>query len=147
MRATPRLVIASAAIALTLVSREPYIASQELSVVSLAAGHADLDALRRWDATVDSMARTGQLVAMSRASDPSLEGRTHDYLAQHYAGIPVHGAGVSRQLDRSGVTVSLFGTLHRAIDIDTTPAFPRPRSSHFWNSCTVEQSLPAVSRS
>lgn len=122
MRVTPRLVIASAAITLALVSREPYIASQELSVVSLAAGHADLDALRRWDATVDSMARTGQLVAMSRVSDPSLEGRTHNYLAQHYAGIPIHGAGVSRQLDRSGVTVSLFGTLHRTIDVDTTPA-------------------------
>ena len=123
MRTTPRLVIASAAVALALVSTEAHIASQELAnVASLAAGHADLDALRRWDATVDSMARTGQLVPVSRVNDPSLEGRAHDYLAQHHAGIPVHGAGVSRQRDRSGVTVSLFGTLHRAIDVDTTPA-------------------------
>ena len=122
MRTTPRLAIASAAIGLALVSTEPHIASQEPSVVSLAAGHADLDALRRWDATVDGMTRTGQLVPVSRVSDPSLEGRTHDHLAQYYAGVPVHGAGVSRQLDRSGVTVSLFGTLHRGIDVDTTPA-------------------------
>jgi len=122
MRTTPRLAIASAAIGLALVSMEPNSASQELSVVSLPAGHADLDALRRWDATVDGMARTGELVAGSRVSDPALEGRNHEYLAQHYGGIAVHGAGVSRQLDRSGVTVSLHGTLHRAIDVDTTPA-------------------------
>ena len=122
MRTTPRLAIALTAIGLALVSTESNIASQKSSVVSLAAGYADLDALRRWDATVDGMARAGQLVAMSHVSDLSLEGRTHEYLAQHYAGIPVHGAGVSRQLDRSGVTVSLYGTLHRAIDVDTTPA-------------------------
>ena len=33
-----------------------------------------------------------------------------------------HGGGVSRQLDGSGVTVSLFGTLHQGIAADTTPA-------------------------
>ena len=60
--------------------------------------------------------------AVSRLNESSLEGRTHDYLAQHYAGIRVHNGGVSRQLDRSGATVSLFGTLHRGIDVDTTPA-------------------------
>ena len=122
MTTAPRLVIASAAIAIALVTTEPRTASQEFGFVSVAAGYADLDALWRWDATVDGMARTGQLVAVSRVNDRSLEGRTHDYLAQYYAGIPVHGAGVSRQLDRSGVTVSLYGTLHRAIDVDTTPA-------------------------
>ena len=93
-----------------------------VGAVSIAAGPADLDALRQWDATVDDMARTGRLVAVSRVNDPSLEGRTHDYLAQYHAGVPVRGAGVSRQLDRSGVTVSLFGTLHRSIDVDTAPA-------------------------
>ena len=98
-------------------------ASQESGVLSIAAGHAvDLAALRRWDATVDGMARTGDLVAMSRLNDPSLEGRTHEYLAQHFAGLPVYGGGVSRQLDGSGVTVSLFGTVHQGIDVDVTPA-------------------------
>ena len=98
-------------------------ASQESGVLSIAAGHAvDLDALRRWDATVDGMARTGDLVAMSRLNDPSLEGRTHEYLAQYFAGVPVYGGGVSRQLDGSGVTVSLFGTVHQGIDVDITRA-------------------------
>ena len=62
----------------------------------------------------------GEFIVMSRWNDTSLEGRTHEYLAQHYAGIPVYGGGVSRQTDRSGVTVSLFGTLYQGIDVDTT---------------------------
>ena len=115
MRTTRRLVLASAVIGIALVTTERKTASQEFGAVSIAAGHADLDALRRWDATVDGMARTGDLVAVSHLNEPSVEGRIHDYLAQHYAGIPVHSGGVSRQLDRSGVTVSLFGTLHQGI--------------------------------
>ena len=95
---------------------------QEAGVVSFAAGHAvDLDALRRWDVTVDVMARTSNLVTVSRLDDRSVPGHTHEYLAQYFAGIPVHGGGVSRQLDDAGVTVSLFGTLHRGIDVDAAP--------------------------
>ncbi len=122
MRIALRLLIGSTIIGIALVTTEREAASQEFGAVSVATGHADLDLLRRWDATVDSMARTGDLVAVSRVNEPFLEGRTHDYLAQHYAGIRVHNGGVSRQLDRSGATVSLFGTLHRGIDVDTTPA-------------------------
>ena len=98
-------------------------ASQESAVLSIAAGQAaGVDELRQWDATVDGLARTGDLVVMSRLGDASLEGRTHEYLAQHYAGIPVFGAGVSRQLDAGGVTVSLFGTVYPEIDVNITPA-------------------------
>ena len=96
--------------------------SQESDAVSVAAGHAvDLDALRQWDTTVDGMARTGDLVAVSRLADPSIEGHTHEYLAQYFAGIPVFGGGVSRQLDTAGVTVSLFGTLHQGVDVGIAP--------------------------
>ena len=123
MQTALRFLIASAVIGIALLTTEPETASQEFGAVSIAAGHADLDALRRWDATVDGMARTGDLVAVSRLNE---QGRTHDYLAQHYAGIPVHSGGVSRQLDRSGVTVSLFGTLHQGIDVDTSPALSAP---------------------
>lgn len=122
MRIALRLLIGSTIIGIALVTTEREAASQEYGAVSVATGDADLDLLRQWDATVDGLARTGELVAVSRVNDPSVAGRTHEYLAQHYAGIAVHGAGVSRQLDRSGVTVSLYGTLHRAIDVDTTPA-------------------------
>ena len=91
-------------------------------VVSVAVGYAaDVDELRRWDATVDGMTRTGELVVVSRRADRSLPGRTHEYLAQFFEGVRVHGGGVSRQLDR-GVTVSLFGALHTGIDVETAPA-------------------------
>ena len=123
MRTAPRLVIASALIGVALMATERDASSQESAVLSISAGHAaGVDELRQWDTTVDGMARTGELVVMSRLGDASLEGRAHEYLAQHYAGIPVHGGGVSRQLDAAGVTVSLFGTLHQGIDVNITPA-------------------------
>ena len=97
--------------------------AQESGVLSIAAGHAaGIDDLRQWDATVDGMARTGDLVVVSHIGDAALEGRTHEYLAQYFAGIPVFGGGVSRQLDEAGVTVSLFGTLHQGIDVNFTSA-------------------------
>ena len=123
MRTAPRLAIASALIGVALMATERDASSQESAVLSISAGHAaGVDELRQWDTTVDGMARTGELVVMSRLGDASLEGRAHEYLAQHYAGIPVHGGGVSRQLDAAGVTVSLFGTLHQGIDVNITPA-------------------------
>ena len=123
MRVAPRIFIALALIGFALMATGHAATAQELDVVSIAAGQAlGLDALQRWDATVYGIERTGELVVMSRRSDASLESRTHEYLAQYHAGIPVHGGGVSRQLDGSGVTVSLFGTLHQGIAVDTTPA-------------------------
>ena len=98
-------------------------APRETAALSIAAGHAaGVDALRQWDAAVDGLARTGGLAVTSRLADPSLAGRAHEYLAQRHAGVPVFGGGVSRQLDAAGVTVSLFGTLHRGIDVDAAPA-------------------------
>ena len=123
MRTAPRLVVASAFTGIAILAGGRDAATQQPGVVSVAAGHAvSVDALRRWDATVDRMAQTGDLVVVSRLGDRTLEDRTHEYLAQTFAGIPVHGGGISRQLDTAGVTVSLFGTLHRDIDVDTAPA-------------------------
>lgn len=123
MRTAPRFAIASALIGIALVTTGRSTTTQEPGVVTIAAGQAvDLDTLRQWDATVDGMARTGDLVAVSHLSDASIAGRTHQYLAQYHAGVPVFGGGVSRQLDAGGVTVSLFGTLHQGLDVDTAPA-------------------------
>ena len=123
MRTAPRFVAASAFTGIAILAGGRDAATQQPGVVSVAAGHAvSVDALRRWDATVDRMAQTGDVVVVSRLGDRTLEDRTHEYLAQTFAGIPVHGGGISRQLDTAGVTVSLFGTLHRDIDVDTAPA-------------------------
>ena len=125
MRTAPRLAIAAALVGVALMASERDAASQEpeSGVLAIAAGHAaGVDELRQWDATVDGMARTGELVVMSHLGDASLDGRAHEYLAQYFAGIPVFGGGVSRQLDAAGVTVSLFGTLHQGIDVNIAPA-------------------------
>ena len=122
MRIAPRIVIALALIGTAPMATEHNATAQEQDIVSSAAGESlGVDALRQWDATVSGMEHAGNLVVMSRRSDAYAEGRTHEYLAQYHAGIPVHGGGVSRQLDPGGATVSLFGTLHPPIDVDTTP--------------------------
>ena len=92
------------------------------SVASIAASEtADIAGLRRWDAWVDAMARTDALVLRGHRTDRQVPGRTHESFTQYHLGVPVHGGGVSRQLDR-GVTVSIFGTVHRSIDVETIPS-------------------------
>ncbi len=123
MKHVVRTGIAAALVGVALMASEQDAASQESAMLSISAGQAaGVDELRQWDATVDGMARTGELVVMSRLADASLDGRTHEYLAQYFAGIPVFGGGVSRQLDASGVTVSLFGTLRQGIELNISPA-------------------------
>ena len=122
MRTLACIVIVPALIGVALVTNGRDVAAQEPGPVAVVAAETlQLDTLRQWDETVDRLARNGDLVVMSRLGDPSVEGRTHEYLAQHHAGMPVLGGGVSRQLDAGGVTVSLFGTLHQGIEVDSTP--------------------------
>ena len=71
-------------------------------------------------ATVDAMTRVGGLVLVSRRADRLLPDRIHEYLAQYLNGVPVHGAGVSRQT-RNGEMVSFFGQIHEDIAIGTVP--------------------------
>ena len=122
MNQAGRISLATVVTAVALVVTGPDATSQEAGgAVSLSAGYAtDVDDLRRWDATVDVMLRAGDLVAVSLLEDERLPGRTHEYAAQYFQGVPIFGGGVSRQFDR-GVTVSLFGTLHQGLDIDTAP--------------------------
>ena len=88
--------------------------------VAVGAGATPAE-LQAWDARIDGMLRTGELVVASRTSDPALPGRTHEYAAQLVGGVPVLGAGVTRQFDR-GVTVSAFGTLLENPVLGTVPA-------------------------
>ena len=81
---------------------------------------AEVSELRRFDALVDAMARTDELTLASRQLDRQLPGRMHEGFRQFHHGVPVVGGDVSRQLD-GGVTVSIFGTIHRNIDLDTAP--------------------------
>ena len=97
-------------------------AAQQPGPVSVTAGYdTALDVLRQWDGAVDAMNRNRELVVTSRLEDRTLPGRGHEYLAQVVDGVPVLGGGVARQLDAAGVTMSLLGTLHLGLDVDTTP--------------------------
>ena len=122
MHSAPRFVMVSAlAGVVILATGRPAAAQLAPGEVSVAVGYATgIDELRQWDATVDGMTRTGDLVVVSRQADRSLPGRSHEYLAQFFGGVQVHGGGVSRQLDQ-GATISLFGTLYTDIDIHTAP--------------------------
>lgn len=80
--------------------------------------------LREWDARIDGMLRSGDLVVRRVFDDPSVPGRTHERADQYHRGVKVFGADVVRQLDR-GQTVSVFGGLYPDIDLDTTPGLTR----------------------
>ena len=95
---------------------------ERATAVPVAVGSGATPAeLQAWDARIDGMLRTGELVVASRTNDPVLPGRTHEYAAQLFGGLPVLGAGVTRQFDR-GVTVSAFGTLHENLALGAVPA-------------------------
>ena len=124
MTNAPRFVVVSILTGAAIVAASHDAATrQPRSIVPVSAGYAaDADALRRWDVKIDGMARAGELVVTWRADDRSVPGRTHEYLAQYVGGVPVYGGGVSRQLDAAGVTLSLSGTLHQGLAVDTAPA-------------------------
>ena len=105
-----------------LSAQEPeWLMERDQRQVTIRAASADLPELRRLDARVDAMSRAGELELVSRQADRQVSGRAHEYFREYYGGVPVYGGGVSRQL-RSGVTESIFGTLHEAVDVSTIPA-------------------------
>ena len=103
----------------------------------------DVSELRLLDAQVDALVRADALVLASQQPDVSLSGRVHETFQQYHAGVPVYGGGISRQLANTGLTVSIFGTIHQGIDLDMTelvstrhspssgePAPARPPTTH-----------------
>ena len=87
-----------------------------------AAVSADAASLRRFDAVVETLAAGGELVLVASRPDAQLEGRTQQFFQQYHEGVPVHGAGVSRQLAGSA-TVSLLGAIETGIELDPQPRF------------------------
>jgi hypothetical protein len=53
--------------------------------------------LRSWDATVDAMRRSGELVLSRSRADTVLPGRTHERYEQYVNGVRVVGGEVTRQ--------------------------------------------------
>ena len=85
-----------------------------------ASAAADPAGLRAWDVWVDALAGSDALVLQARRADRRVQDRMHESFAQYHRGVPVQGGGVSRQRAH-GETVSIFGAVHQAIDIDPVP--------------------------
>jgi thermolysin len=123
MRPVTRLLTSAAAIAMiaALTSSTAQLQSQD-SVRGLSAGGlSSLAELRDADSLVDRLDRDGVLRLAASVRDPLIPDRTHDRFRQYHNGVPIFGAEVTRQTAR-GATVSLFGTLHLAVNLETTPA-------------------------
>jgi bacillolysin len=103
----------------------PTLATAQLpasnGLLTLAAGSGSaLTALREADTLVNQLTRDGSLRLVTREGDSLVPGRAHERLQQFHNGIPVFGADVTRQTAQ-GLPVSVFGTLHIGIEMDTTP--------------------------
>ena len=108
-------------VALVLVSQSENLAQQ----TSAAGGAVNIRAttvnsILEWDATVDGMVQSRELVVGLLRDDPVLQDRRHESFIQYYQGIPVYGGSLSRQTSR-GVTVSILGTLLTGIALDPVP--------------------------
>ena len=126
-RFVTRALIAATALAVTLAGADVSpVAGQEpasrlaLNIMAMSAT-TDASELRLLDAQVDALVRADALVLASQQPDVSLSGRVHETFQQYHAGVPVYGGGISRQLANTGLTVSIFGTIHQGIDLDMTP--------------------------
>ena len=117
IRLANRLTVAALLILLSpaIVAAQSHQGLVSISTVSTLSGAE----LREWDALVDGMIRTNELVLRAAYDDRSLPDRRHERLSQYYRGVPVYGGDVSRQTAR-GVTVSMFGTVYTQIDLDPT---------------------------
>jgi thermolysin len=108
-------VIAAVAAVLASISDPVHAQAGPTSIVAM-----DAETLRAWTPSLDRMIRDGDLRLRREDPDTLVPGRTHQRLSQHYKGVPVHGADVTRQTER-GITVSIFGTMYTDLDLDVTP--------------------------
>jgi Zn-dependent metalloprotease len=95
---------------------------------STSATHSDaaaLATLREWDQYVTAMERDGSLTRLTIEPDARVAGRTHERLAQRHRGVRVFGGELTRQRNRFGQTVSLFGTVYDQVAVDPVPLVSR----------------------
>ena len=118
-----RAAVAGLTVGLT-VSGVAEVSGQELRgpLEISAAAFDDVSLLRRFDTLIETLAAGGELVLATSRPDAQLQGRTQQFFQQFHEGVPVYGAGVSRQ-QAGGATVSLLGTIETGIELDPQPRF------------------------
>lgn len=118
-RARPAVAAIAACLALVPAFGPPPHAQVETRgpVRVMAASSAEI---RQWSPMVDSLRRSGELRVRPARPDLVLDHRTHDRADQYHRGVRVFSGDVVLQMD-GGQVLSIFGTLHRGIDIGTAP--------------------------
>lgn len=93
--------------------------TQNLSLLQIHATQPD--DLRSWDNYVTARERTGNLRVLSVDDDPLMPSRRIERLQQFHEGVPIWGATIVRDLDRSNVPQSFFGTLSPDLTLSVEP--------------------------
>jgi thermolysin len=109
------------AAALIETSAVPHGQTTGTRAVTVTAGADDVRALSDWDRQVTRLGDAGALRLASTRQDALLSGRSHERFNQYYRGVRVFGAQLVRQ-ESDGQAVSVFGTYHPGITIDTQAA-------------------------
>src|SRR5204863_5954502 len=86
---------------------------------AVAATRADGE-LRALDAQIDQMVRSRELRVRDVMRDAFIDDRRHERFDQYHRGVRIAGGDVTRQTAADG-TVSIFGMLHTALDLSTSP--------------------------
>jgi Zn-dependent metalloprotease len=100
-----------------------------------------IDLARDAGSGIDAMLRTGELEVAAVEPDAFVAGRTHERLQQVHRGVPVFGANLVRQLD-AGLTVSAYGVLAAAVEIETTPTLAPERAAAIARTLSGGEIMP-----
>ena len=123
-----RKVATCAALAALMFAGTSQLAGQSPAVIARSVGlAASGDLLPAALTRVDRMLTNGELDISRLHSDTMLTGRVMERLGQFYAGLPVFGGQVVRQMDGRAI-VSVTGRLYEAIDVDVTPSISPERA-------------------
>lgn len=119
-----RLALGAAAIALLSMPATPRGQSVVRPLHVLATSR---DAALDWDRQIARFTDAGTLRLGKSRGDTILPGRLHERFDQYVGGVRVLGAQLVRQTDE-GRAVSVFGTVHPEIAIDTEPTVTREQA-------------------
>jgi thermolysin len=97
--------------------------------------------LRRWDAQIQAMLRSGELRIRKIRDDTLIAGRIIARADQYHRGVRVFGGDVVRQLD-GGVVLSMFGKVYDGVSIDTSPGIDAERAREIVQAVSGAQLAP-----
>jgi thermolysin len=118
-------------IPLTLRGQQPPVTRAPATAATIRA--TDMQPLRQWDDWLQRRQRDGTMRVRHRRADVMLTGREHERFQQYHGGVPVFGAGVTRQWHNRQVE-SIFGRVYDDLSIAVTPTV-RPEDAAARAAC------------